>query len=365
MLIDLDLLIQNKNTGGVHNYTQAEIQRLSKIQHSIIEFVESLCQEFGVDPNQAQYFFSGFKGYHIMLPSRWFGLHPQPKLEKFIELLIRDITQGLSIGQFIDWGVYQRNRWVRIPNTINKAAGLFKIPIQYSELLSLTQRQIIRMAQTQRSNFWSIDLNEVDKNQGLNKKCVSLQSSSNFIQINSVHSRLSEGVALGERCDTALVIATSLRDLLISIDEAENKLVHWNKSNRPPLDVRSELIPIIKNAFSRSPRTQYITPDGLILQHIRNFEWWARFNHEDRWIILQIISRTNTTDKVWQEEVTVPKGSLVLSNKTLADNSTSTEGKCRHLLNKLKRLGIIDYEQSEFGKLVTWNEEMRGIILCN
>jgi len=365
IIIDLDLHIQIKYANRAHNYTQAQIKGLSKIQNSIIEFMESLSEEFGIDQNQAQYFFSGFKGYHIMLPSRWFGLHPQPKLEKFIELLIRDITQGLSISQYIDWAVYQRNRWVRIPNSLNKASGLYKIPIQYSELFSLTSRQIIEKAIIKRDNIWGIDLNEIDKNQGLYSRCVSLQSSSYFIQLSSVQSKLGEGVALGERSDTALTIAVSLRDIKISRDESECKLVHWNKLNRPPLEVRSELLPIIKNVFSRQPRAHQVNAQGLILQHIRNFEWWARFNHEDRWIILQIISRTNTTDNIWQEEIKIPKGSLVVSNKSLADYSTSTEGKCRHLLNKLKNLGIIDFEQSEFGKLVTWNEEMREIILCN
>lgn len=363
LVLDLDISIKKDTLqGGYHS--EAQLSLLGLIQDSIIEFMELLNQEFGVSPNEAQYFFSGYKGYHLLLPTTWFGLHPQSKLEKFIELLISEITTGLSIVPFIDLNVYQRNRWIRIPNSLHEKSRRFKIPLAFNELRKLSPNQVIELAREQRVDSWSINQNEISTNIQLNEKSTSLLSSTYFVKLGIAEVQLREGVSRGERCDKAFKIALSLRDLEICQQEVEDKMLMWNMLNRPPLNIRGDLIPIIKSTFSRQPRDLLVNSQALIFRHNRNSEWWARFTPEQCWAITQIISKTYNKEVLLENGISISPGSTFLSNKSLADDSMLSEGKCRHLLGKLEKFDLIRIIQHDEGKVVTWNDDLKKIILC-
>ena len=74
-------------------------------------------------------FFSGAKGFHIGIPSQFFGAVPSTKLPHIFNSLSTSIARDLRI----DLSVYEKNRQWRIPNTLTCKSGLYKLPTTFEQ----------------------------------------------------------------------------------------------------------------------------------------------------------------------------------------------------------------------------------------
>jgi hypothetical protein len=80
----------------------------------------------------------------IRIPAIVFGNSTSDLTPHINYQLSRDLVQA-GIGG-VDIDVYQRHRFVRIPNSCRAATGLFGIPLAFDELLNLTPHRIATMA---------------------------------------------------------------------------------------------------------------------------------------------------------------------------------------------------------------------------
>lgn len=95
----------------------------------IVKFLIRLQVEY--DITEYRLYFSGAKGFHIQIPSEYFGLKPSPTLNK----LVGDIAKTLAEGVLeYDPSIYDKQRIFRLPNTINTKTGLYKIPLVIEEM---------------------------------------------------------------------------------------------------------------------------------------------------------------------------------------------------------------------------------------
>ena len=94
-----------------------------------------------------QIYFSG-TGFHIGIPGSAFRWNPSPDLH----LKVKDELQARGIYEYADVSVSDKTRLIRVVNTKNSKSGLFKIPLEHSELHnSITNIQ--KIAKTQRSTY--------------------------------------------------------------------------------------------------------------------------------------------------------------------------------------------------------------------
>lgn len=87
-------------------------------------------------------FFSGAKGFHIGIPSQFFGAVPSTKLPQIFKSMAKSIAGDLGI----DLSIYEKKRLWRMPNTLNSKSGLFKIPLTFGEFSSLDIDRIKQLA---------------------------------------------------------------------------------------------------------------------------------------------------------------------------------------------------------------------------
>ena len=73
-------------------------------------------------------YFSGNKGFHIILNTKVLGLKPDVYTTKNYKELVKNITQLLGLST-VDLGVYTDRRMLRLPNSINGKSGLYKVRI--------------------------------------------------------------------------------------------------------------------------------------------------------------------------------------------------------------------------------------------
>ncbi len=100
----------------------------------LVEFIEYLRLEREIPTEYLRVYFSGAKGFHMEIPSKIFGIHPDYRLEVKISALVRRLISGLPITKYVDWNVYTSHRLIRLTNSINPKSGNYKIPITFEQL---------------------------------------------------------------------------------------------------------------------------------------------------------------------------------------------------------------------------------------
>ena len=105
----------------------------------------------GVNPKSVRMYFSGCKGYHIIVPVLEISIiQNNYTLNQVIKSVCTTIAQG--IGSF-DGRIYDKTRIFRTPNSIHSKTDLHKICLSAHELKNLRIHELKRIAKQQRQSF--------------------------------------------------------------------------------------------------------------------------------------------------------------------------------------------------------------------
>ncbi len=107
---------------------------LASLAKALVEFIELLKLEHSIPPEYLRIYYSGANGFHLEIPSKIFDIRPGYNLEVKVSGLVRRLVSGLSVAQYVDWGVFTRHRLIRLNNSINPKSGKYKIAITLNEL---------------------------------------------------------------------------------------------------------------------------------------------------------------------------------------------------------------------------------------
>lgn len=107
-----------------------------------------LRQRIGVEFDSLDIFFSGAKGFHLVVPRPIFGDPEGSHIIMIWSCLARRLAEHGC--PHLDLTIYQTSRLWRLPNSINGKTGLCKIPIEYKELADLGLDYILDLARQPR-----------------------------------------------------------------------------------------------------------------------------------------------------------------------------------------------------------------------
>lgn len=137
-----------------------------------IQVANWLGYKLHIHPEWFRYYFSGAKGFHIIVPT-WVlgeGFTDIPNLhitmKKIAQMAAQELTRNkLTLSEAyektgIDPSVYDYRRLFRLTNSINSKSGLYKIRVDYKEIKELSLKEIKELASKPRDEEeW---LNELD-----------------------------------------------------------------------------------------------------------------------------------------------------------------------------------------------------------
>ena len=109
----------------------------------------SLSTTFHLPLEAFRIYFSGMKGFHLVIPKEYIGIQPSQELDK----LFRWIALGFqeeSINETLDLVVYERRRLFRLENSQHPESGLHKIPLHYQEASKMPIDEIRELAKQPR-----------------------------------------------------------------------------------------------------------------------------------------------------------------------------------------------------------------------
>jgi len=246
---------------------------------------------WGIDPDAFQVYFSGSKGFHLMLDTRLFGrVWPSKNLPLIFDSMRRHFVGELPepLRETVDLGIKDRVRLLRLPNTVHEKSKLNKIILSLDELATLSAdeirecaRKIRPLTMTDETGFVSrADVKEnlaaVQFFQRIQRQLRKFTRKPFVYRFRrpedlarlefpcAALQRIWEShIKSGYRNNCAIRLASELRLLGLNADEASDKLFEWNQRNR--IDLPSdEIHNVVGSAYQRRFPYRYGCRDEIL-----------------------------------------------------------------------------------------------------
>jgi hypothetical protein len=278
-----------------------------------------------IDPRILQIYFSGSKGFHLQIPSDLFG---DTTVDSQHELCYRFKWIMQQLNHPVDMAIYKTNMLWRIPNTPHEKTGLFKIPLPYHELCSLSIDDIRKLAESPRDISW-IDGTEWGINEAL--QILWLNSEDAFASINKNSVRFNQttnaklqfrNTGKGNRNESCFNNALAAKSNGLSMAQAKETLISWNGNNFPPLS-EYEVNKTVEQAF----RYLHNSNQGTNFKvHLREDHVVLTLTPRDFIIYVDLLCRFNTVTKIWHG-ISIQPNQQVISYRSVADRLTKSKRK--------------------------------------
>lgn len=211
-------------------------------------------REIGLGKNEIELYFSGAKGFHIVVPPDVLGIEPSTNLNEIYKSWANYLFNTYDIKS-IDLRIYDRKRLFRLPGSINSKTGLYKTKLTEAVLRSMTAEDILVAAanplnsrKTTRQislnkkaavNFYIKSQNFYKKNKDCAKsiKPVILPKEKKEL-LPCVRHILENGIEEGNRNNTLSILSSALIQSGYTLEETLDAMHSWNELNEPPLSAR-------------------------------------------------------------------------------------------------------------------------------
>ena len=244
-----------------------------------------------IDPRGLQIYFSGSKGFHLMLDTRLFGkIPPSKKLPLIFDSMRRHIAQELPepIRETMDLAIKDRVRLWRLPNTVHEKSKLYKILLDADNLQALGADEIrgralqMRLLEdTDETGFISHvtverNNNAADLLQRVGRQLKSLtrkpfayrfRRPEDLTRIEfpcaGVEAIWQSHVERGQRNNCAIRLSSELRLLGLNAVEAAGKLTEWNDMNQIDLP-KDEIQSVVRSAYQHRFPYRFSCRDAIL-----------------------------------------------------------------------------------------------------
>jgi Primase C terminal 1 (PriCT-1) len=246
-----------------------------------------------IDPRGLQIYFSGSKGFHLMLDARLFGkVVPSKDLPLIFDSMRRHLARELPepLRETLDLAIRDRVRLWRLPNTIHEKSQHYKIILSAEELKDLDASEIRMLArhmrplkQTDESGF--VSNVAVERNAAVGGLFQRIGRQVRRITRRPFNYRFrrpddlariefpcagmqaiwNSQIESGQRNNCAIRLASDLRLLGLNADEATGKLLEWNEKNQIDLPA-GEIHSVVRSAYQRRHPYRYSCSDVILRQ---------------------------------------------------------------------------------------------------
>lgn len=243
---------QKKSVAGYSGFGYADYLPFDFDSENVADALKDVCDfafslKVDYDYELCYVYFSGCKGFHVLIPSACFGyFEPTQDLPVIMKTIALDLGQDLKT---LDTSIYNQNRLFRLRNTKHSKSGLYKIPVMISDL-NKGLDHILKLAKKQQEdNFPQLDDNLSNEQfVEIYQKYKNTKSKSLMVTKNLVIEDFKTGSVKGDRNNAGMRIAGLLKSKTIDKELAFIMLDSWNRLNDPPMST-PELENIIHSAF--------------------------------------------------------------------------------------------------------------------
>lgn len=237
-------------------------ENFDKLKVDLALVIRQLKQLLKVKDNEIEIYFSGSKGFHILVDHKVFGILPNKILNDLYKLIAVKL-KAYTILKCVDTRIYDKKRLFRIVNTINSKTGLYKVPVKYEKIKDMSYKDMVEYAGSKKNIVPKI----YKKNEDASKAFVELiekikeeeKRTINHKVARSIMEKkdllpcvkyiLQNGAIKGGRNNITMALSSSLFQIGKTHEECLEIITNWNlKKNDPPLSQR-EINTTVLSAF--------------------------------------------------------------------------------------------------------------------
>lgn len=241
-------------------------EEYSKLKADLARIITYLNLQYDIPIDYIKFYFTGKKGFHLMIPAKVFNIKPDKDLNVYYKIIAKELSEN-TILPIIDIKIYDKKRLLRLPNSINGKTGLYKVPITYDNILKFTYEEIREYA-TSPKNVTFKEVQPVDK--AINKynaikttlKEVALQKQRNraiptnvdLSKVkfpNCIQDIYKNGCAEGNRNNTTIILASAFFQQGVDFDTTSSMLHKWNDERNDPSLSESEINTTVLSAYQQ------------------------------------------------------------------------------------------------------------------
>ena len=242
-----------------------------KIKQDLALVLRRLKTVFHLSDKDIELYFSGSKGFHILVSHVIFGFEPSRDINKQYKKVAVDL-KTYTVNKTVDTKIYDNKRLFRIPNTINHKTGLYKVPVTYEKIKDMkSYSELKEYASSPKSSRpyiykYNVKAREafdelIEKIDAEEKAKINTKLAKEFIQkrelLPCVQYILKNGCAKGQRNNTTVALANSLFQIGKDFDEVLEIITYWNlEKNEDPLD-QSEIRTTVMSAYNNAKQNRF------------------------------------------------------------------------------------------------------------
>ena len=143
------------------------LKNLEQSRVDAIKIITFFMERFGFTEDEVRVYFSGSKGFHILVNPIVLGIKPDKNLHRFFKLIVTYLVTQLGLKS-LDTSIYGHARMLRLVNSAHHKSGLFKVELYHEELKGDLERIITFLAKSPRDDFYPPDIQELQLNDAAN-----------------------------------------------------------------------------------------------------------------------------------------------------------------------------------------------------
>ena len=116
-----------------------------KLKRDVFLLVRRLKTLFNIKDENIELYFSGSKGFHILIPYEIFNFEYSKDLNSKYKILATEL-KSYTITKSVDTRIYDNKRLFREPNSINSKTGLYKVQISLADLRTMNYDDLVEYA---------------------------------------------------------------------------------------------------------------------------------------------------------------------------------------------------------------------------
>ena len=224
-------------------------KKYSKIRPYVMRAWLFFTQILKLKPEEINLYFSGNKGFHLVIDPRILGIVPNQSLNVMYKALALHLYSSYQIP-LIDLRIYDKRRLFRMPNTVNSKTGLYKVPLTLNQFRKFSFSDLMKYAsQPKEETSCAMHINkeaailfrERTKHYTQQKKTEKANVTFEIPETKQellpcVKKILEDGAVRGARNNTLIILTSCLLQSGYSLEETREMVINWNQINEPPLD---------------------------------------------------------------------------------------------------------------------------------
>lgn len=110
------------------------LKNLEMSRTDAVKLITFFTDKFSMTEDEVRVYFSGSKGFHILVNPIVLGIQPHKQLHRIFKFVATSLETQLGLQSLDTSSIYGHGRMLRLVNSIHFKSGLFKVELSYEEL---------------------------------------------------------------------------------------------------------------------------------------------------------------------------------------------------------------------------------------